>query len=233
MGLFVIFCVGCKSASVAERPLRAMVMRASGKSRFSMDRGKTWENTKVGQSLQSGVMIETAVGSQLYISLGETVRPDSHHISEGLPFNPLVRPSNLILIKSGSLFEIDHSTTISTTNERVNFVGVLYYGRIVGNVKKGTDNYEIRLTNGLIRAQSETIYDLAATSGSLAILQGGADVRIGNFAAAHLPPMQVLDFKTGQSRAFGPLSKNWTHDIWWPSDPAYVPWGDVPRPAIK
>ena len=219
--------LGCKSAKDDESHI-STIMRVRDGARYSSDNGTTWKPIKKGGFLEPGDAVQTARSSDVYISLGERVRPMPR---VGSPFDPVVHPSNLLRLFSDSFIVINKVERITTPEppgcaNHIRFA--LRAGAVQGNVKSmpAGSVYEVVLTNGIARMQ-ECIYRLDA-GGNLAVLQGSAEIEFkGRNSTNRVASGEAFDAISGQVEQMPPpRTANWTHDIWLPADPMYIPWAE-------
>lgn len=219
----------CRSIAQTET-MKGLVVRLVGDARVSSNRGKDWASLKLGDWIAPSDLVQTAERSDLYISFGEKVRPIAPRTWHGAPFDPLVRPSNLLHLSQNTVLGVlrADNASVSAGKEYEEIYLQLYTGDITGSVKGPNTIYEIKTTNGAACIKTNAIYTMTG-SGMFKLIMGTAEVTTGKQSTVNLFPMQGVDFGTGQQTNLPPLDENWSHDLWLPSEPGYIHWADPPR----
>ena len=150
----------------SETLLPSTVVRLEGHARCSADAGKTWRMVKVGDTLDSGAMIQTAKKSDMDLALGG--RADT-------------QPDNLVRLAEDTLLKLDKVAKKRSggSQEIVDEISLdLRTGAIVGNVRSlaGASRYEITFANGVAGVR-EGSYRFRA-NGELAVLKGKAFIAL-------------------------------------------------------
>jgi hypothetical protein len=150
----------------SETRLSSTVVRLNGHARCSFDGGKTWRMIKVGDTLESGAMVQTAKKSDVDLALAG--RAES-------------QPDNLVSLADDTLLKLDKVARkrVAESQESIDEILLdLRRGAIAGNVRNlvGASRYEIAFANG-VAGMRESSYRLRA-NGELAVLKGKAFIAL-------------------------------------------------------
>ena len=218
-----------------EKPLPSTVVKLVGDARWSNDDGKTWKPLKVGQKLESRLVIQTATFGRAYILLGEDVHSlieNSH--AGGALFDPEQYPENLIGLLDNSaldLISVRHEANTRKTPPVEQTELKLRGGTMLANVKQLSTNslFLIRCsTNAALKMQS-AVAQIAAT-GDFVVFKGTVNVSLlEKQFTTNVVALQRFDAMTMTATNFDSPYNNWKHDIWLPSDPVYENWARQPK----
>jgi hypothetical protein len=163
-----VLAVGAAGQTLAQQEtlLPSTVVRLNGPARCSTDGGKTWRMVKVGDTLDSGAMIQTSKKFDLDLALG------------GRAEN---QPDHQVTMAEDTLLKIDKVARkrVAGSPETLDEISLdLRTGAIAGNVRNlvGASRYEIAFTNG-VAGMREGSYRLRA-NGELAVLKGKAFIAL-------------------------------------------------------
>lgn len=206
----------------------------AGEARHSTN-GDFWEPIKVGDRLPPGTLIQTPDSGffTLYLYLGEkAVLPQAQ--GSGSVYDPAVRPANLLALAGDTIVRIKDITNELSPDGKILKQKIhlaLYRGTIQGNVKSNS-TFLISSTNGVFTMQPG-IFRMSST-GSVTVYEGQGELRVPSTNATnHLAAHQRFDAETGSVLNFDlTQSKNWRHNIWWTSEPAYFDWAK-PEPIDR
>jgi hypothetical protein len=158
---------------VAEtKQVTAKVTRIKGSARFSTD-NNTWQALKVGHTLASGAVIQTAANSYVDLLLGQEppiVR--APRVGEYLTYSPLGEEDTLRIYED-SVLALDKLTSTKTGADVVKETQLdLRSGTVFGKVRKlsSASKYEVKLPSGVAGIRG-TIYTINA-QGVLSVLTG-------------------------------------------------------------
>lgn len=222
--LFIILTCSCQLVPQKETSNPSTVMRLVGDARWSRD-GTNWHNLRIGSLIQAPSYVQTAVKSELILSLGEKAKISTFTPFGGMVYDPAVHPANLLKVYSGSIVILKKITNEQLSKRGEIILGVPI-GKIQGFVKKHDPDskYEVRLTNAVVTMQ-EGIYRLDA-KGNVSLFEGhGVICQRANGNTIQLSGAQKFDAKTTSiTNLFIPLVEDWHHNIWLPHDDVSVPW---------
>jgi len=142
------------------------IVRLNGHARCSTDNGKTWRMVKIGETLESGSMIQTAKQSDLDLALGGRVA---------------AQPDNLVTLAGDTLLKLDkvERRQVAGSKDWEDEISLdLRTGAIAGNVRSlnGASRYEITFPKG-VAGMREGRYRLRA-NGELGVLEGKAFIAL-------------------------------------------------------
>lgn len=175
---------------VAEtKQVTAKVTRIKGSARFSTD-NNTWQALKVGHTLTSGAVIQTAANSYVDLLLGqETPIVRAPRVGEYLTYAPpggatggFGNVEDTLRLYEDSVLALDKLTATKTGADEVKETQLdLRSGTVFGKVKKlsGASKYEIKLPSGVAGIRG-TIYTINA--------QGVLSVLVGSVVLAYVGP---------------------------------------------
>ena len=167
---------------VAEtKQVTAKVTRIKGSARFSTD-SSTWQALKVGQTLSSGAVLQTAANSYVDLVLGQqTPIVRAPRVGEYLTYSPLGEEDSLRVYED-SVLAVEKLTATRTGADEVKETQLdLRSGTIFGKVKRlsGASKYEVKLPSGVAGIRG-TIYTINA--------QGVLSVLVGSVVLAYVGP---------------------------------------------
>lgn len=144
----------------SETLLPSTIMSLNGPARCSTDSGKTWRMVKVGDTLESGWMIQTSKKSNIELALGGRTE---------------TQPDHLVSLGEDTLLKLDKvaSKRVAGSQETVEEISLdLRTGTIAGNVRSlaGASRYEIAFAKG-VAGMREGSYRLRA-NGEISVLKG-------------------------------------------------------------
>ena len=209
--------VQCSAQS--ETLLPSTVVRMKGHARLSTDNAKTWRMVKLGDSLDSGSLIQTAFKSELDVALGEQARPSA----DGAVYDRETQPANLISLSEDTLLQIDKIARrrAAGAQESVEETSLnLRKGTITGSVRKlnGGSRYEIAFANG-VAGTREGAYRLRA-NGEMSVLKGRAYIALTDGKPAkEIAEGQQFNPATGMIAALPPEAEQSTAQ-WQPASAA-------------
>lgn len=163
------------------KQVAATVTRIKGAARFSTD-NSTWQTLKVGQTLTSGAVIQTAANSFVDLVMGyETPLTRAPRVGEYLAHAP-VGDQDSLRVYEDSVLSLDKLTSTKTGSDEVKETQLdLRAGSVFGKVKKlsGASKYEVKLPNGVAGIRGTT-YMINA--------QGVLSVLVGSVVLAYVGP---------------------------------------------
>jgi hypothetical protein len=214
--------------------LPSTVLRLVGVARYSRDEGKNWTLIHEGDILPCGVVVQTARGGDLELSLGEALRPlPRNHSGYGAPFNPRSHPANLLrLIESSSvkIGDLSRSKSVGGADPEEDIRLELRAGTVLGNVRKSSraSIYEVRFPTGVARMR-ESVYWLGV-SGELSALQGTVAIAVADQGTIRsVSAGERFDPDRALVTDLRGLPANWAHDLWLPSGPGLEDWAETPQ----
>ena len=179
----------------------AKVVRMKGGARYKMGNGE-WQPLKVGTVLRSGMVVQTAAGSQVDLVLGAVATPARGGApSEMMSYSPTT-DQNMVRIWENTLLSVDKLTANQTGADVVTETQLdLKAGRITGTVKKmsAASKYEVKIPNGVAGIRG-TVYDITAEgvvrvlSGSMVLAYVGPN---GGVVTQVVNGLQQFDARTG------------------------------------
>jgi len=181
----------------------AKVVRIKGDARFATA-ANVWQPLKVGDTLKSGVIIQTAKDSRVDLVLGDKTAeaPTVQKWGESISYSPEVE-QDFVRIGENSVMAIDKLLVADTGADKVKETQLdLRAGRIFGTVKKlsAASKYEVKIPNGVAGIRG-TVYDISA-DGVLSVLKGSVVIAYqdggGNVVTQIVVGGQAYDIRTGQ-----------------------------------
>jgi len=144
----------------SETFLPSTIVNLNGPARCSTDGGKTWRMVKVGDTLDSGSMIQTSKKTKMDLALGGWTD---------------AQPDHLVSLGDDTLLKLDKVARkrVAGSQETVEEISLdLRTGTIAGNVRSlaGTSRYEIAFAKG-VAGMREGSYRLRA-NGEMSVLKG-------------------------------------------------------------
>ena len=226
--------LGCRAQNAIHTNglgLPSEVRRLVGASRYSYDSGHRWIVAKVGDTISSGALIQTAENSKLTLLLGETTGSGSYATGKSGVFNPEVYPCNLLGLEQNSALRIAQLTALDPSGPRKTerICLVLSAGTIRGHVRRPSAgfSYQIAFANAVARIDNG-IYWLSS-QGILRVYQGAVLIEtVSTKVTKSISAGKEFNVYSGTITDLPSLPANWMHDFWLPSDPAYEDWGKPP-----
>lgn len=206
-------------------------MLLEGEARYRPVGHHAWKTIRVGSLIGPGAIVQTTKSqfSTVYLYLGEkTVTPKTPFGHGGL-YNPTLHPANLLGLYDDTIIQLREITN-ELSDEKIlkqKIQLTLYGGTIRGNVKTNT-TLRIDLTNGVFVMQTGTFN--MNSSGNVDLFEGSGELRLFDRGTTNfLTSNESFDAKTGKITELD-ITKvpTWRHDIWLPSDPAYIDWVKPP-----
>jgi hypothetical protein len=195
--------VGMISSLAAETvsQVSAKVVRIKGSARYKVGSG-AWQTVKKGDLFSAGTIIETGVGSQVDVVLGEGGAPTQRPIAgEMLTYAPSAE-QNMVRVWENSRLGIDKLTTTETGSDVVTDTKLdLQAGHIFGTVKKmsAASTYEVKIPNGVAGIRG-TVYDISV-EGIIKVLVGSVYLAYvdsnGNSKTQVVMGEQMFNMRTG------------------------------------
>jgi hypothetical protein len=148
-------------------------------------------------------------------------------------FDPERRPANLVRLSEDTVLRIERLTgKWGSTKATTQIELVLKRGGVLGHVSASPSgcSYQVSGSNTVLRMR-DAIYSLDA-SGKAAVLKGSAKLIVpGTNTTEEISASHKYTPNTGLVSQFTVHTMyNWHHDIWLPSDPAYIEWDPPPAP---
>ena len=181
----MVLTVGCAISVLAqtETPLPSTVVRLKGHARWKTEGGATWSMIKAGELINPGSVIETALGSDMDLLLGEAIKPARGIAAKTDLYNPENYPGNVVRLANDSALRIEKLTRRPAEGSKEPVEEILLElrsGTILGSVRKlgNESKYEITFAGGVV-GMKDTVYGLSA-KGELSVLKGAACIALEN-----------------------------------------------------
>jgi hypothetical protein len=199
--------VGMISSLAAETvsQVSAKVVRVKGQARYMVG-GGAWQTVKKGDLLGAGTIIETGVGAQVDVIVGEGAPMNQRPIAgEMLTYAPSAE-QNMVRLWENSRLGIDKLTVTETGSDVVTDTKLdLQAGHIFGSVKKmsAASTYEVKIPNGVAGIRG-TVYDISV-EGIIKVLVGSVYLAYvdsnGNSKTQVVMGEQMFNMRTGVLQA--------------------------------
>ena len=200
-GVTLLMAVTITAQAAEERVVK--IVRVKGAARYSTG-GNVWQPIKVGDTLKSGAIIQTAAGSLVDAVFSETSGPvQKPSNGEYISYNPTVQ-RDIVRVQPDTVLAIDKLTGTDAGADQVTETQLdLRSGRIIGSVNKvsAASTFEIKIPNGVAGIRG-TIFSISAL-GIISVLNGAVACA---FNTPDGPKVEVVqsgyeyDIRTGDLR---------------------------------
>ena len=191
----VLLAAGCASTPEFNTSGLAKVVKLTGGARASDD-GRTWRMLHVGEGLNVGTTVQTAVSSSLEIQAGDIRRSESG----GDEDTSTSRQHNRLLFAQDSIVQIE-ALPVSTPGAysgdgdirlRLQSGGVMCYGTATGE----SPLCEIQFAHGVVRARGATV--VVQNDGLVRVLRGAASFQRADGTGRGIAEGSQFNAQTGQ-----------------------------------